>query len=80
MTNSDTTNFEVNDLIHSAIKKSFKTSAFKASSTSLRAKAFYKPGGTMSLVHNDLVGRVVDRGGDDTSELHRGHLSEVHGS
>ena len=63
--NSDTTSIEVNDLIHSSIKKSFKTSAFKASSTSLRAKAFYKPGGTMSLVHNDLVGRVLDRGGDD---------------
>jgi hypothetical protein len=63
-TNIDDTKFEVNQLLHSTMKQNFQHYSLATSSSSIPAASTFKPGGTLNLVHDDLVGRISSKGND----------------
>ena len=62
--NTDTTKFEANKILHDQLHRNFHHYSMAASSSSIPAATLFKPGGTLSMVHNDLVGRVKSKGAD----------------
>jgi hypothetical protein len=63
-TNIDDTKFEVNNILHTVMKRNFEHYSMITSSSSIPAATLFKPGGTMSLVHADVVGRISTTGSD----------------
>jgi hypothetical protein len=63
-TNIDDTRFEVNQTLHSVMKRNFHHYSLATSSSSIQASSSFKPGGTLNLVHDDLVGRISSKGSD----------------
>jgi hypothetical protein len=68
-TNIDDTQFEVNQTIHRVMKKNFHHYSVATSSSSIQASSSFKPGGTLNLVHDDLVGRISSKGSDHLVRL-----------
>lgn len=62
--NMDDTKFEANQVLHTVMKKNFEHYSAVTSSSSISAATLFKPGGTMSLLHADVVGRISTKGTD----------------
>jgi hypothetical protein len=46
------------------MKRNFHHYSLATSSSSIQASSSFKPGGTLNLVHDDLVGRISSKGSD----------------
>lgn len=57
-TNIDDTKFEVNQMLHSVLKKHFQHYSVATSSSSIQVASVFKAGSTLNLVHEDLVGCI----------------------
>ena len=62
--NVDTTQFGVKQKCYAALNKSFERGKLVLSSSSITTENEYKPGGTMIVGHDDIVGRMVANGTD----------------
>ena len=62
--NVDTTQFGVKQKCYNALRKSFDHGKMVLSSSSITTENEYKPGGTMIVGHDDIVGRMVATGDD----------------
>jgi hypothetical protein len=63
-TNIDDTKFEVNQILHTVLRTNFQHYSVATSSSSIPSASLFKPGGTLNLVHDDLVGRISSKGSD----------------
>ena len=63
-TNVDTTKHQVRSKIFNAFRKTSKYSKVQCSSSDIPAHNEYKPGGTITYVHDDLTSRVQSKGAD----------------
>jgi exonuclease III len=63
-TNIDDTKFDVKQILHSVLRKHFQHYSVASSSSSIPAASRFKPGGTLNLFHDDLVGRISSKGSD----------------
>jgi hypothetical protein len=62
--NIDDTYWETNDIIHRTAKRTFAHVCVDTATSPISTGSKYKPGGTMSMALGNLVGRIIDRGGD----------------
>jgi hypothetical protein len=62
--NIDDTWWETNDIIHRTVKRTFPHVCVDTATSPTRTESRYKPGGTMSMAMGNIVGRIIDRGGD----------------
>jgi hypothetical protein len=62
--NIDDTWWETNDIIHRTAKRTFHHVCVDTSTSPIRTESRYKPGGTMSMALGNLVGRIIEKGGD----------------
>jgi exonuclease III len=62
--NIDTTQFQVKQKCYDALHKYFQHGKMVLSSSSINTKSEYKPGGTMIVGQDDIVGRMVATGDD----------------
>jgi hypothetical protein len=62
--NIDDTWWETNDVIHRTVKRTFHHVCVDTATSSIRTESCYKPGGTMSMAMGNIVGRILERGGD----------------
>lgn len=62
--NIDDTWWATNDIIHRTMKRTFSHSCIDTATSPIRTESLYKPGGTLSMTVGNLVGRIIDKGGD----------------
>ena len=61
--NIDDTWWETNDIIHRTAKRTFNHVCIDTATSPTQTGSRYKPGGTMSMVMGNLVGRIINRRG-----------------
>jgi hypothetical protein len=62
--NIDDTWWETNDIIHRTVKRTFHHACVDTATSPIQTESRYKPGGTMSMALGNIVGRIIERGGD----------------
>ena len=62
--NIDDTWWETNDIIHRTAKRTFHHVCVDTATSPIQTESRYKPGGTMSMALGNIVGRIIERGGD----------------
>jgi hypothetical protein len=62
--NIDDTWWETNDVVNRTVKRTFHHVCVDTATSPIITESLYKPGGTMSMAMGNIVGRIIERGGD----------------